>query len=177
MSDFYQHGHIATLHRLGDQSLEMLERRIITSVRHRPVALVIPVTLEDSRQKTFDKILKVVAGVPYLKHVVVTTGQVKKLEDFTAICRKVKAKVPGAIILWSSGPRLGELADRMIRKGLPVSRKDGKGRSVWFAYGYVFARGDCRVIALHDADIVNYDRELLGRLCFPVVSRIHTYEF
>jgi len=177
MSDFYQHCHIGTLHRLGNPSLKKLEQMLKTSVKSRPIALLIPVTLEDSRRDTFVKILKVVSEVPYIKYIVVATGQVKHQKEFEAICRRVKSCCPQAVLLWSSGPRIAELGERMVKTGLPVGRKDGKGRSVWFAFGYIIARGDCRVIALHDADIVNYDRNLLGRLCFPVASHIHPYEF
>lgn len=38
------------------------------------------------------------------------------------------------------------------------------------AYGYLLARGQCEVIALHDCDIVNYNRDLLARLCYPVAN-------
>jgi glucosyl-3-phosphoglycerate synthase len=177
MGDFYQHGDIATLHRLGAPSLEKLEEKLMNSTKRRPVALLLPVTLEDSRQNTFKEILKVVAEVPYLKYIVVTTGQVKTLEEFSSICSKVKSLCPRAVIQWSSGPRVAELVKQMVKFGLPVDSSDGKGRSVWLAFGYIIARGDCRVIALHDADIVNYSREILGRLCFPVASHILTYEF
>ena len=37
--------------------------------------------------------------------------------------------------------------------------------------------GDCGVIALHDCDIVNYDRQLLARLCYPVVHPHLGFEF
>ena len=64
----------------------------------------------------------------------------------------------------------------MEANDLPVGG-DGKGRNVWFAYGNIFAEGGCRVIALHDSDIVNYKRELLARLAFPTTTDIHTFEF
>jgi glucosyl-3-phosphoglycerate synthase len=54
---------------------------------------------------------------------------------------------------------------------------DGKGRSCWLAYGYLLAARDCDVIALHDCDIVNYDRQLLARLCYPVVHPHLSFEF
>jgi glucosyl-3-phosphoglycerate synthase len=55
--------------------------------------------------------------------------------------------------------------------------QDGKGRSCWLAYGYLLAKGDCRVIALHDCDIVNYDRQLLARLCYPLMHPHLAFEF
>jgi len=55
----------------------------------------------------------------------------------------------------------------MAENGINVGG-DGKGRSAWTAYGYILAREDSQVIALHDCDIVTYDRDLLARLCYPV---------
>ena len=39
------------------------------------------------------------------------------------------------------------------------------------------AMGDCDLIALHDCDIVNYDRRMLARLCYPVVHPHLEFEF
>ena len=44
------------------------------------------------------------------------------------------------------------------------------------AFGYLLA-GECEVIALHDCDIVSYDRELLARLCYPVANPNLGFEF
>jgi len=44
-------------------------------------------------------------------------------------------------------------------------------------YGFVLARGRSDVIALHDCDIVTYSRELLARLCYPVVNPNLDYVF
>jgi hypothetical protein len=51
--------------------------------------------------------------------------------------------------------------------GLTVSTP-GKGRSVWTAFGYLLADPRLEIFALHDCDIVNYDREMLARLCLPI---------
>ncbi|MDH4302342.1 MAG: glycosyl transferase, partial [Nitrospira sp.] len=39
------------------------------------------------------------------------------------------------------------------------------------------ARGQSQVIALHDCDIVSYDRQYLARLCYPVANPNLAYEF
>jgi glucosyl-3-phosphoglycerate synthase len=54
---------------------------------------------------------------------------------------------------------------------------DGKGRSCWLAYGFLLATGECDVIALHDCDIRNYDRQFLARLCYPVVNPNLNFDF
>lgn len=44
-------------------------------------------------------------------------------------------------------------------------------------FGYVLARGQSDVIALHDCDILTYHRELLARLCYPVANPRLAFEF
>ena len=41
----------------------------------------------------------------------------------------------------------------------------------------MLASDQARVIAVHDCDIRDYDRELLARLCFPLANRNMNYEF
>ena len=152
MSDFYQHDVIATLHRLGNPSLKKLEKDLVSCTKRRPIALVIPVTFDDSRQATFEEIIKKLSHVPYLKRKLFTVGRTKKIEQFVSICRKVKANCPDSTVIWASGPRMSKLITRMENKDLPLGG-DGKGRNVWLAYGNVISRDDCRVIAVHDSDI------------------------
>ncbi len=45
------------------------------------------------------------------------------------------------------------------------------------AYGYILAKGKAHVIALHDCDILTYNREMLARLCYPIASPNLNYEF
>jgi glucosyl-3-phosphoglycerate synthase len=44
-------------------------------------------------------------------------------------------------------------------------------------YGYLLAREDVDIIALHDCDIRNYDKSLLTRLCYPVANPNLGFEF
>src|SRR5574337_1165803 len=55
--------------------------------------------------------------------------------------------------------------------------RDAMPRSAWMAFGYVLARGQSDVIALHDCDILTYRRELLARLCYPVANTRVAFEF
>jgi glucosyl-3-phosphoglycerate synthase len=61
-------------------------------------------------------------------------------------------------------------------RGLPAGT-DGKGRSCWLAYGYLLAMRDCGMIALHDCDIVNYERQLLARLCYAIAHPHLPFDF
>jgi glucosyl-3-phosphoglycerate synthase len=71
-------------------------------------------------------------------------------------------------IVWLDGPRASSVFRRFEEERL-VQRERGKGQGVWFALGHLLGVGDCHCVALHDCDVVTYDRSLLGRLCFPVL--------
>jgi glucosyl-3-phosphoglycerate synthase len=45
------------------------------------------------------------------------------------------------------------------------------------AYGYILSHQEFHTIALHDCDIVSYDRSLLARLCYPVTNPNLDYDF
>ncbi|CAJ0997623.1 hypothetical protein SODG_004648 [Sodalis praecaptivus] len=53
----------------------------------------------------------------------------------------------------------------------------GKGRNVWFCTGYTLVSDRTLAVALHDCDIVTYDRGMLARLLYPVVHPRFSYEF
>lgn len=42
------------------------------------------------------------------------------------------------------------------------------------AYGYVLASQQSDIIAVHDCDILNYSREMLARLCYPIANPLAT---
>ncbi len=42
MSDFYQTGLVATLHRLGEHKVEVLEQQLERFAQQQPIALVLP---------------------------------------------------------------------------------------------------------------------------------------
>ncbi len=79
-------------------------------------------------------------------------------------------------LIWVDGERVQSLLKRLEERGLSAG-PNGKGRSCWLAYGHLLACRDCDVIALHDCDIVNYDRQLLARLCYPLAHPHLGFEF
>ena len=175
MSDFYQTGVVSTLHRLGKPNLEALEAELLQHAKHRPIALILPTTFSDFQADAFKKILENLAGVKYLEEIVVVMNKTDTMEFRQA--KKVLSEMPFKTkIVWSSGPRIGELY-KLLEKNELFLGADGKGRSVWIAMGYVIATDRSEVIALHDCDILTYNRELLARLCFPSANPNMGYEF
>jgi glucosyl-3-phosphoglycerate synthase len=175
MSDFYQTGVVSTLHRLGRLDLENLESKLQRHAKHRPIALILPTTFADFQGEAFKKILDCLVGVRYLEEIVVVMNKTDTMEFRQA--KKFLSEFPFKTqIVWSSGPRMGELY-KLLEKNELFLGSDGKGRSVWIAMGYVIASDRSEVIAIHDCDILTYDRELLARLCYPLANPSMGYEF
>ena len=176
MSDFYQTGIVSTLHKLGDPKIEELEMELERLSRERPIALVLPVTFSDLHAPACKRIFRQLGDTKYIKEFIVTLGVATKREQFEEAKQLVSALPSNRTLIWCNSPRMRRLYKVLERHELKVG-KDGKGRSAWTAYGYVLAKGECWVIALHDCDIVNYERELLARLCYPCTNPSLDYEF
>jgi glucosyl-3-phosphoglycerate synthase len=175
MSDFFQNGEIATFHRLRPRDAELLEAELEEASRHRPISLVLPYIPIELQGAGLPKIVQELRHVKYLRNIIVTVGRAtakdfKQAREFFAILPQ-KPK-----LIWCTGPRIEALYRLLADKGINVG-EDGKGRSAWTAYGYILAREDSHVIALHDCDVVTYDRELLARLCYPVADPVIGFEF
>ena len=175
MSDFYQSGVIATLHRLGEHRVEILERQLERFVQQQPIALVLPALYAEFESPALDGILEQLREVRYVRQFVVSMARTTPAQ-FREAQRRL-ADLPGDVrIVWNDGPRITQLYRTLEENGLRVG-PDGKGRSCWMAFGYVLSCHQADVIALHDCDIVNYNREMLARLCYPVVNPNINFEF
>ncbi|MBN1276930.1 MAG: glycosyl transferase [Deltaproteobacteria bacterium] len=175
MSDFFQNGEIATFHRLKYRDIDEIEAELQRVAFHRPISLVLPYIPVELEGAGLPRIVEELRHVRYLRNIIVTIGQagaesfMQAKEFFSALPQKPK-------LIWCTGPRFEELYRELGENGIDAG-EDGKGRSAWTAYGYILAREDSQVIALHDCDIVNYDRDLLARLCYPVANPYIDFEF
>ncbi len=180
MSDFHQTGVVATLHRLGRRDLARLERELGDPARSRPVALVLPCLYSELHDVALKSIVDQLQRAPYLADVVVSVDGAQERERFEEMQRAFApvrtADGRPATLVWNDGPRLQELLRALAEEGL-FAGPSGKGRGVWLAFGVVLASDRARVIALHDCDIRDYDRELVARLAFPIANRNMNYEF
>ncbi len=175
MSDFFQPGVITTLHRLKKVNLERMEVELEFYSRYNPIALVLPSLYSELKEKALKNIISEIKRVKYINQVIVTLGRAERQEFDHA--REFFSVLPQeTIIIWNDGPRVQSLYDILNKNDISAG-EDGKGRSTWMAFGYVLASEKSEVIALHDCDIINYDREFLARLCYPVVNPNLGYEF
>lgn len=175
MGDFYQSGVLATLHRLNRDNLEVLEKKLLELAAARPIALILPALYSELEGDALPVIVRELQQVQYLDRIVVTLGAADKIQFQKA--RQFFSVLPQMVrIVWNDGPRIQALY-KVLEENEISAGGDGKGRSCWMAFGYVLAQGRCRVIALHDCDILSYSRDLLGRLCYPVADPVLDYEF
>tara|TARA_B100001109_G_scaffold94721_1_gene76928 strand:- start:9166 stop:10377 length:1212 start_codon:yes stop_codon:yes gene_type:complete len=175
VADFYQNGIITTLHNLTDRPVEELEKELMSFSRVRPMSLVLPSLYSELSGPALENIISDVAKVPYLNEIVIGLDRADESEYQHA--REFFDRLPQHHrILWNDGPRLRKIDELLKKEGL-APKEMGKGRNVWYCYGYVLASGRAEAVALHDCDIVTYDRGLLARLIYPVANPAFNYEF
>lgn len=175
MSDFYQTGEVATLHRLGQDKVENLEQQLERFAGLQPIALVLPALYSEFEKPAMEGILRELAQVRYVHQFVLALAGADRAK-FREVGQRLSGLQGEVRIVWNDGPRVQRLFKTLEENGLHVG-PDGKGRSCWLAYGYVLASRKADVIALHDCDIMNYSREMLARLCYPVVNPNINFEF
>ena len=175
MADFHQNGNIAQFHDLRCRPVEELEYELSTFAQTRKISLILPCLYSELEGPALRHILDELAKVPYLHHIVI--GLDRADQSQYEFAQKFFSKLPQHHrILWNDGPRLRKLDEMLAEKGLSPTEM-GKGRNVWYCYGYVLASGRAESVALHDCDIVTYDRSLLARLIYPVAHPGFNYVF
>jgi hypothetical protein len=152
-----------------------LEEELREHSEHRPIALILPSLYSELQGEALTKIVQELKNVDYINEIIITLGRAnadefKYAQDFFSVLpQKLK-------LIWNEGERISSLFRLLEKNGLYVGEA-GKGRAAWIAYGYVLAEESSEVITLHDCDIVTYNKELLARLCYPVVNPNLDYEF
>jgi glucosyl-3-phosphoglycerate synthase len=175
VSDFHQAGLISTLHRLGTVDLEGLEKELLRHVKRRPIALVLPCLYSELEGDAVPIIVEELKKVEYIDQIVLSMDRMT-LDEFKSAASFFSQLPQHLRILWHDGPEMQRLISELDDNELSIGER-GKGRGSWLAFGYVLATQRAAVIALHDCDIVSYNRELLARLCYPIANKSLGYEF
>ncbi len=175
MADFHQSGQVATLHNLRTRPFELIERELEEINQTRPIDLILPSLFSELEGDALTKILDELTHVKYINRIVIGLDRADEAQYRYA--KKFFSRLPQQhSVLWNDGPRLKAIDARLAKAGLsPI--EPGKGRNVWFCMGYVMAKGEAAVVALHDCDIVTYSRDMLARLVYPVANPAFSYQF
>jgi len=175
MGDFYQNGIITTLHNLSHRPLEELEQELRNFAKVRPMSLILPSLFSELQGEALPNIIDELQGADYLDEIIIGLDRANEGEYRQAL--KFFSKLPQHHrVLWNDGPRLRALDERLKAEGL-APKEAGKGRNVWYCMGYALASGRAQSLALHDCDVVTYERGLLARLIYPVANPAFNYEF
>jgi len=175
VSDFYQNGVVTVLHRLGRSNTAQLEEELERYAKTTPIALVLPSLYAELERPALKGIVETLSKVRYINEIVISLDQASALEF--RLAKQFFSPLPQRVrVIWNDGPRIQALLNTLVSQEIDIGLQ-GKGRGCWTAYGYVLARGQSQVIALHDCDIVSYDRQYLARLCYPVANPNLAYEF
>lgn len=175
MGDFHQTGVLTALHRLGPHNLERLEHELTAFSRAFPVALVLPSLYSELEGEALPNIVEELKGARYVREIVVSLDRANE-EEFRHAKQFFSALPQSVTVIWNSGPRIQALLKLLEQHDVEVGQ-EGKGRSCWMSYGYILGKGECEAIVQHDCDILTYSRELLARLCYPIVAPSLRYEY
>lgn len=175
MGDFYQNSNITTLHNFRNRKIEDIEAELVKYSTRRPMGLIIPSLYSELSRPALTNIVNVLKEIPYLKEVVVgldaaNEDEFKRAKDFFADLPQHHR------IIWNDGPGMKHLEYRLNEENIHPGNP-GKGKNVWFSFGYMIASGKSEAIALHDADIITYNRDLLARLLYPVAKPSFNYKY
>jgi glucosyl-3-phosphoglycerate synthase len=175
VSDFHQAGPFATLTRLGNRPVAELEDAIARYTRRQRAALLMPCLVTEMDRPALARICDEIAGAHYIDTILVSldradeAGYRRALDYFRRTNRRT-------VILWNDGPGVTALLAKLRDLDLVLGER-GKGLACWLAFGYLLAAGDISYVALHDADVLDYDRSMLARLLYPVADPILNFDF
>ncbi len=176
MADFFQNGVITSLQKLGDRTLEDMESDLEHMAERRKMVLLLPALYSEFETPAMHTIIEELKHVHYLHRIVLGLDRATR-EQFLEV-KKLMAQLPCEVdVLWNDGPRIQTLYDELTREGFPGLETPGKGRNVWTMIGFGLTGEENYAFALHDCDIVNYSREIVARLFYPIVHQALDYEF
>jgi glucosyl-3-phosphoglycerate synthase len=184
MADFHQEGIVTTLHSLyeafdRDAYLEELEKKLVKYSSHLNMSLLLPCLYSELQNpQVLDPIVNDISKVQYLHSVIVALGSANQdqFQEARRYFGKLHTDTRDIKVVWVDGPGSKEILDRIRGKDIATGVA-GKGQSVWLALGYILGTEQADVVALHDCDIVTYNRLLLGRLIEPVANPNNDFEF
>jgi len=175
MADFSQNGVVTTLQILKDRPIEDLERELMTIAKKRKMVLLLPALVTEFDGPAMHGIIEKLKSVSYLQKIVLSLDRADE-KQFRKI-KKILSVLPAEVrVVWHDGPRMKSLLQELKDADFDLEYP-GKGRSVWMTIGYILSNRDIYAIALHDCDIVNYQRDMVALLFYPVVHPAIDFEF
>ena len=162
----YKQELITTIHDFG-RDLSRLEERSCELTQETPTAVLIPSLYEELERPALSQIRDHLQRCEFVNSVVVSL-YADTAEQYAKAVRFFSSLPQKTYIIWENGPRVIRLLEQLKAQGMDILAHRGKGRAVWLGLGV--ATLNARAIALHDADIVTYDRSYPLKLLFPLLE-------
>ncbi|QSZ42675.1 glycosyl transferase [Sulfurimonas aquatica] len=176
MSDFFQNGVITTLQNVGDRSLESIEKELEEFSKRRNMVLLLPALYSEFETPAMQTIIDELKNVKYLHKIILGLDRATE-EQFIEVKKRMSVLECDVDVLWNDGPAIKSIYKELSDEHFPGLDTPGKGRNVWTMIGYGLTEQDNYAFALHDCDIVNYKRDIVARLFYPIVHPGLDFEF
>jgi glucosyl-3-phosphoglycerate synthase len=152
-----------------------MEAELHSFAVERPMALILPSLYSELEGEALPKILDELKHATYISDVIVGLDRANERQFEHA--KTFFSELPQSLhLLWQDGPWLREIDAHLQSLNLAPTQA-GKGRNAWYCLGYALALEHCEAIALHDCDILTYDRSLPARLFYPVANPAFSFDF
>ena len=175
MTDFFQNGVIATLHNLTNRDTESIEKELMEWSKTRPMSLILTCLYSELQGPALSNIVEQLTQASYLSEIIIGLDAANR-DEFEHAQEFFKKLPQHHVILWNDGPKLQKI-DKAIHEHSLAPTEMGKGRNVWYCMGYFLASGKSKAVALHDCDILTYDRRIPAKLLYPVIHPTFDYVF
>lgn len=157
---------ITTIHDFN-ADLDVLEDRLRSLGETTPMALLIPSLYEELQRPALTLIKEHLKQCDYIRFINVCLFAETQAQYHHAV--QFFSDLPQTVnVIWTNGPRINALIDQLAGKNLDLSGYVGKGWAVWLGLG--LSSEQANIIALHDADIVTFDRSLVAKLFYPIAE-------
>ncbi|MDA0672237.1 MAG: glucosyl-3-phosphoglycerate synthase [Cyanobacteria bacterium] len=163
----YKQDLITTIHDLGCD-LDRLDDRLTDLSQSSPTAVLIPSLYEELQRPALTHIRDHLAQCNFVNTVVISL-YADTAEQYQQAVAFFHPLPQPTYVLWENGPRVMRILAALQERGLDLINHRGKGRAVWLGLG--IASLQATAIALHDADIVTYDKSYPLKLLFPLLER------
>lgn len=139
------------------------------------MALVLPCLYSELEGAALGSILDQLSQVKYLDQIII--GLDKATATQFEYAKKYFARLPQKHkIIWNDGPGMKAVHNLLQAEGLAPSER-GKGYNVWYCMGYFLACDTAKIVALHDCDILTYEKGLLAKLLYPLANPSFQFKF
>jgi glucosyl-3-phosphoglycerate synthase len=163
----YKQERITTIHDFGCD-LEFLEARLTQGSEACPTAVLIPALYEELERPALTRIRDHLCQCPFLQTIIICL-YAQTEEQYAHAVQFFDVLPQKTYVIWENGPRITGILDKLRDCGLNLTGFRGKGMAVWLGLGVASIQAEA--IALHDADIITYDRSYPLKLLFPLVER------